>query len=283
MGKGGGSETTTTESEPWGPQQQYLQDVWSRAQGMADTPMQQYGGTTVGGQSAQTIESQQAGLGMIRNAGQGPMQGMINDVAGGRYLSPDSNPWIKGLADRGAADITRQFKQAAYPGASMGAMGRVGSGAESRNQRNAYYGLGQALQSNYANTYGQNYQMERGYMQQAPQMQAQYGADQRSQLGFGNMMGQGADQYAQRQLDDQVQKFNFGQMEPRQRQQDYTQQIMGGGVIPGTSTETQQWSAPGMSGGQWAGLGLGALSLFMGPGALFAAPAMAGSMMAGRR
>lgn len=256
-----GGQTTTQSTRPWEAQQPYLKEIYGQAQARYNDPLQQFGRGRVAGQSAMTMEAQQAGLQAIRGAGQGNVGGMIQDVAGGRYLSPDSNPWLRGLAEQGAQDISRQFKRAAFPGASMGAMGRVGSGFELNQQRAAYEGLGSALQRNYQNIYGANYGMERGFMQQAPQMQATYDANTRSQLGFGAQMGQGADIHAQRQLDDLIAKFRFTQQEPEQRLDRYTQRLYGG---PQYGTTTMYQSPQGMTQSQAAGLGISAMGLFMG-------------------
>ena len=253
--------TVETSSSPWGPQQPYMKDIWSQAQNLYGTPLQQFGASTVGPQSAMTQEGQQAGLGLIRGAGQGQQFGYINDVMSGQYLDPSSNPWLRQLADQGASDITRQFKTAAFPGASLGAMGRAGSGAEMNLQGQAYRGLGDALSRNYSNIYGQNYARERGYMQQAPGMMNQAQAGRRADIGMGTQLGGQADQYAQMQLNDLIQKFNFQQQEPGQRLDAYQQRIFGGGVIPGT--QTMPGGGQGFGAAQGIGAGLGLLGTLM--------------------
>ena len=261
---GSGGQTMTSESAPWGPQQQYMKDIWSQAQGLYGTPIEQYGASTVAGQSAMSQEGQQAGLGLIRGAGQGGQFGFLNNMMSGQYLSPDSNPWVKGLYDQGVSNITRDFKTAAYPGASMLGSGRSGSAMESMRQGQAYRGLGDALSANYANTYGRNYEMERGYMQQAPGMMQQAMAGQRANIGMGTALGAQADQYSQEQLDDLVRKFNFGQEEPGRRLDAYGRRVFGGGVIPGTTT--QQMPGQPFGPAQGVGAGLGLMSLLMGAG-----------------
>ncbi len=257
MGSGGAQETS---SSPWGPQQGYMKDIWSQAQNLYNTPLQQYGASTVGPQSAMSQEGQQAGLGLIRGAGQGQQFGYLNDVMSGQYLNPGTNPALQGMYDQGVSNITRDFKTAAYPGASMGSIGRAGSGAEMRQQGLAYRGLGDALSANYANTFGRNYEIERGYMQQAPGMMQNAMAGQRANIGMGTQLGGQADQYAQMQLNDLIQKFNFQQQEPGQRLDAYQQRIFGGGVIPGTQTMP---GGQGFGAAQGIGAGLGGLSMLL--------------------
>lgn len=261
---------TEMKSSPWEPQQQYMKDVWSQAQDLYGTPIQQYGPSTVGPQSAMTQEGQQAGLGLIRGAGQGSQFGYLNNVMSGQYLNPETNPYLQSMYDQGVVNITRDFKTAAYPGASMGAIGRVGSGAEMRQQGLAYRGLGDALSANYANTFGRNYEIERGYMQQAPGMMNQAQAGQRADIGLGTQLGGQADQYAQMQLNDLIQKFNFVQQEPGQRLDAYQQRIFGGGVIPGTQTLP---GGQGFGAAQGIGTALGVMGTLM---SMFPATAPAG-------
>ena len=268
---------TTTSNSPWGPQQPYMKDIWSQAQDLYGTPLQQYGGSTVAGQSAMSQEGQQAGLGLIRGAGQGQQFDYLNNVMGGQYLDPGTNPYLQSMYDQGVSNITRDFKTAAFPGASLGAMGRAGSGAEMNLQGQAYRGLGDALSANYANTFGQNYARERGYMQQAPGMMNQAQAGRRADIGMGTQLGGQADQYAQMQLNDLIQKFNFQQQEPGQRLDAYQQRIFGGGVIPGTQTMP---GGQGFGAAQGIGTGLGLIGTLM---SMFpaTAPVGVGMTMAG--
>lgn len=265
MGDQGGQTTTSTqESAPWAAMQPFMKDVWGQAQQQFGTPIQQYGGQRIGGQSAQTLESQQAGLGMIRGAGGGAGGEYIQNLLGGQFLSPDSNPYLRQMAEQGASDITRQFKTATAPGLSMAGIGRAGSGAEANLYGQGARGLGDALAANYANTYGQNYARERGFQQQGIGLASQFGANRRADIGFGSQMGMGADIYQQRLADEDIRRFNFGQQEPGQRLDDYVRHIMGGGVVPGTTTsETTQYGGGGMTPGQWAGLGVSTLGMFM--------------------
>ncbi len=274
MGKNGAQEMS---SSPWGPQQGYMKDIWSQAQDLYGTPLQQYGPSTVAPQSAMTQEGQQAGLGLVRGAGQGSQFGYLDDVMGGMYLDPAMNPALQGMYDQGVSNITRDFKTAAYPGASLGAIGRAGSGAEMRQQGLAYRGLGDALSANYANTFGRNYEIERGYMQQAPGMMDQAQAGRRADIDMGNALGGQADEYAQMQLNDLIQRFNFTQQEPGQRLDAYQQRIFGGGVIPGTQTMP---GGQGFGAAQGIGTGLGLIGTLM---SMFpaTAPVGVGMTMAG--
>ena len=81
---------------------------------------------------------------------------------------------------------------------------------------------------------------------------------------------------AQQAIDEARARFEFGQQEPRQRLQDYTQ-IVSGTVLPGTQTTEQTAGSPSF--GQRAiGGGLLGLGTY---GALQAAPSMVSSGLAG--
>ncbi len=257
----GGAQTTTTSSQPWKPQQQYLKMGFQQAEQLLNTPLQQFGPSTVAGQSAMSQEGQQAGLGLVRNAGQGAEFDYMNQVLGGQFLDPNSNPYLRSLADQGASDITRQFQTAVMPGTWGGGMGRVGSGASANMQKQSMIGLGDALQKNYSRIYGQNFQQERDRMQQGVGLMNQMRQGQRSDIMTGTQLGGGADAFAQAQLNDQIQKFNFLQQEPESRLDRFQQRITGGGVIPGRT----QGTVPGQQFGpaQGIGAGIGVMGLMM--------------------
>lgn len=90
----------------------------------------------------------------------GQAQGLIGDTIGGKYLSPDSNPYLQGMIDKTGRDVTdrvnAQFSQA----------GRYGSGAHG-------YGLSQGLADSENSLLAQNYSTERGIQNQAATLPAQ--------------------------------------------------------------------------------------------------------------
>jgi hypothetical protein len=247
----------STSSAPWKGQQKYLRDVFSQAQDQFGDELGFFPGSTVGGRSAQGLESEQAGLNMIRGqdfGGLGAADQYSQDVLGGKYLSPDTNPWLKQMGDQGAQDITRHYMRATAPGASMASMGRGGSGAEMNRQFGAQQALGGELSQFYGNLYGQNYARERGAMGQAAGMQPQLAAARRADVGFGAGMGQSAENYEQRLLNDLIQRFEYGRDEPGMRLDRYSNIIQKSGAIPGTSTVSRGFGIQDA-----LGLGIGAL------------------------
>lgn len=257
--------TIRTKSEPWEPIQGDLRGLLPDIREAYGSPDTFFPGSTVGGRSAMTLEGQQAGLGMIRG---GISQGAMMDeysqgIMRGDRLDGSTNPALMGLLNRGQADISRRFKQVAFPGSSQFGNQRAGSASELRNERNAYRGLGDALSNNYSAVMGRNYWNERGFQQQMPQFMAQYGANNRANIGMGSMLGGQADQYSQRLVDDQRQRHDFRQYELRNRlmgRQGALMQLGGAG-----GTQTQKVPGQGFGGAQIAGTVLGGLGMMFGP------------------
>ena len=268
--------TIRTKSEPWEPIQEGLKGLLPDIEQAYGTPDTFFPGSTVGGQSAMTLEGQQAGLGLIRGgiSNNQMMDEYSQGIMRGDRLDGSTNPALMGLLDRGQSDISRRFKQIAFPGSSQFGNQRSGSASELRNERNAYRGLGDALSNNYADVMGRNYWNERGFQQQMPQFQAQYGANNRASIGMGTQLGGQADQYSQRLVDDQRQRFDFRQYELRNRLMGRQGALMGLGGMGGQ--QTQKIPGQGFGGAQIAGTVLGGLGMAFGPmGGMF------GSMLGG--
>jgi hypothetical protein len=120
------------------------------------------------------------GAGGFLQQGAGAGLGFYDEALSGSRLDQSSNPALRGLADRGAADILRQYSTVAAP--SVYHKGNIGSGAEQNRMAAANIGLGDALGRNYDNVFGADYGRERGYMEQARmaaagQFGSQYGRE----------------------------------------------------------------------------------------------------------
>lgn len=237
MGTGGGT-TTTQENAPWEGQIEYLRDIFSRAQDRSNVPLGYFRGSTVGPQSAATQEGQQAGLGMIRGAGQGPGYDYLSQVLGGDFLSPDSNPYLRQIGEQGGQDIARHYQTAIAPQNSLGVYGRSGSPAEQMKTYGSERALGESLSRFYSNLYGGQYQQERGLQASALGMVPGLDASRRSDITTGTQLGGGADLYQQRLLDDLVNRFQFEQSEEDIRLGRYGQLIGGVQPIQGTTKVT---------------------------------------------
>ena len=134
-GGGGGSSpqyiqsTSTSTTTPWSEQQPYLKTLFSEAdrlrqqggpqyypgQTLADVPWQT--------QSAIDLASQRA---LNGNPLDSQAQGVASDTLSGKYMSPDSNPYLQSAFDSVRAQVQPQI-QSQFAGA-----GRSGSGLANR-------------------------------------------------------------------------------------------------------------------------------------------------------
>lgn len=267
---GGGSEpagTTqiTQNQDPWSGQQNYLTTGFSRAQSdILDTPRSMYPNSMVVPFSPQTEQA----LGMTENralSGSPALQAgnqQIANTAGGAYLN--SNPYLQSAMDSAMQGITRNYTNAVAPGVDSGfaGAGRYGSGLHANAQDMAQSNLAQQLGNVGASMSYQGYNDER--MNQlraaalAPQM-AQADYIDPAQLA---QVGQAREGMAAQNLQEQIDRYNFGQTEPRQRLAEYMA-LVAGGNFGGSSTTTQPYFQPtGLS----TGLGTAAMLTGIGGG-----------------
>lgn len=239
MSRGGGNDTkeTTTKAEPYGPSEPYLQDIMNEAASLyaSGTGMQYYPGSTVVPMSGQT----EASLAGQENLGYGMMGGsplysqsadIMSGYAGG--LAPSTFAGGQSLADyrdvlanQAMESVQDQFAGMGRTGASPQAQAAV---AQQFNQ--AY--VPTALQFREAEL---GRQQQANALGQAQQLQAagmlpgiQQAMDQRAMMGtnlLGNV-GQQREGYAGQYLQEDLQRYQFEQMAPYQRLQQYTGTIL---------------------------------------------------------
>jgi hypothetical protein len=168
----------TSKTEPWSGAQPYITDYLKRGKSLSNTPFQYNPGDTVVDFAPET----QFGLAATT---QRAMQGSPVNLAAqqnatntltGQYMSPDSNPWLKGAYDTAANDVTgrinSQFSNDNFGGTA--------------HQEVLTRGLGEVAN----NMFGGNYQQERGRQMQtmgmAPQLAETDYRDMQALLGVGD-------------------------------------------------------------------------------------------------
>lgn len=262
-----GTQTTTQKSEPWAAQQPYLQDVFAEAQNQyRGSAPNYYPSSTIAGQSADTLQAQT----MARNAALGgagglqTAQGVANDTAAGKYLSPDSNPWLADTYNKAADAVTRQFQTTQLPGvdSAMEGAGRYGSGSWALARGAATDSYGRTIGGLATDIYGGNYQNERNR-----QMDAVNNAGATYGLGFMpsqalGLVGQQQDQRAQDVLNENIQRYNYEQNLQRNKLAQY-QGLISGNYGGTSTTQTPIYGNPLAS---ILGTGLGIAGLFGGGG-----------------
>ena len=243
LGGGGGSQKST--SAPWHGQAGYLSDLYARAQNQyLNDPREFYPDKTYTpySQEREQALSMQTQRGQYGSPEINAARGNMVDTLGGKYLDPSSNPWLQKTYDAAARPMISSFKRSVLPGTSLSQYGRGGSGAEASRQGDAYENiLGRGLRDLGTDIYGGNYNRERGN-----QMQAMGMAPGMQQAGYRDIgaltdVGRQREDFMQRQLKDLMDRFYFGQDEPRERLAEYSGLI---GQPIGTSRSTgSNWNA----------------------------------------
>jgi hypothetical protein len=238
MASGGSSSGSSQSStDPWKGQQKYLSDIYQRARGLSNEPMEYYGSSTVGPEGARTtdyrnmVADRVEGGSSLLNAAQDQTEGVIR----GDYLN--ANPYRDEAFDAGAEAITRNYKRSMIPGidSRYAGSGRFGSYAHRGSGREGQRVLSNELGNLADQFYFQDYGRERGFQEEATRAAPGMAAadfDEMAQLGA---VGQQEDRYSQAQLDDLVRRFDFGQREPWERLSMYSQAL---GTSPVMSSQS---------------------------------------------
>lgn len=260
MSGGGGSSvraqptttTTTTTSEPWAQQKPFLVDVFENAQNNYDNsnlsffPGQTFAPFSPETQAALGAQTNRAITGSpVMNTAQQELQSTLS----GDYLDA-GNPHFSQMADRIRGEV--------LPGidARFGASNRAGSGLHGRA---VGQGLGDAIGALAYQNYGDERTNQMRGMLFAPQMANQDYFDIAKLAEVGGIR----EDQTQAQINQDIARHDFEQMEPWQRLGLYNAMIQGnyGGSGSGTSTGQQFFPTSslgaGMLGTGLSGLGAG--------------------------
>lgn len=276
MSSGGGDQTTTTRTEPYSPAEPYLKDILGEAERLyrSGVGRQYFPGSTVVPFAPQTEEAlklqQAAGL---EQAGPsalfGQAAGTLGQFASGAMpssysqLTPQAD-YLSNVRSGITSDVMANIQS------QFGGMGRTGTSPAA--QQAAARGVGAA----YAPIAAQQASQERARELQSiesglgRQFQAagalpglQKAIDQRRMGGIQTLGGVGTayENLANRQLQDQIARFRFGQEAPFNILQQYAGLIspIGGGFPTSYATGPSQQSGgiSGAFGGAVAGSALG--------------------------
>lgn len=236
--------TSTSISEPWSGIKPFLTGpetgVYPRARELyRQGGPEVYTGPRVAGLD---IGQQFGGSGLVGMAMQNPLLGLgqeyFANTLGGAYLQPQSNPYLSGMYQSAAEDITNQFAQQLGGVTSrFGQSGRTGSPGMMNAVTGAYGQLGKTLGQAATNLYGTAYENERnrqqGVFNALPQMLT---AEQGLYTGAAQG-GQLFRDYNQQLLDAQRAVFEAQQRRPYENLQYYAN-IIQPGVSAGGSART---------------------------------------------
>jgi hypothetical protein len=256
--------TTTQESantSPWSVQTPYLKKGFKRAGKLFNRPMQYFPESTVASMGQPTTDAINQIIGQSQNNPYlaGATDYFDQSVGGGFLPTPSNqysfsgggvggpsmssgNPYLDAMYQAGTAASTRNFTQNVVPGlgAKFGMSGRSGSPGMMNALQAASTGYGEGMGNFAADLYGTAYENERRRQQEmamfAPElMNAQLGAS-----AAGLEASQLLDEQRQRELSDQVARFQFEQEEPWKRLERYMGNISGAYGSNKTATTTAE-------------------------------------------
>ena len=270
MSSGGGNQTTVQRTEPYKPAEPYLQDILGEASNIYRSGVGRsfFPGSTVvpfANQTQEALNLQQAAA--LEQAQNSPLQAQAAQTFGQFAMSPQSSyagltpqaDYLSGIRSNITSDVLGDVQS------QFGGMGRTGTSPM------AQQAVARGVTQGYAPIAAQLASQERGREQSGMesgfgrQLQAagqlpgiQQGMDMRRQQAIGQLGGVGSayENLAQRQLQDQIQRFQFGQQSPMNTLQQYAGLISP--IASGFPTSNQ--TGPGTQSGGLSGAFGGAVA-----------------------
>ena len=219
--------TTTSGIDP--TMRPYVEKGLSEAQKLYETyTPQYYGGQTYVSPSAQT-ESALSQAETLARAGS-PLinQAMMQQqgAVGGQYLG--ANPYLQAALRPGQEAATQAYNQAIGGTRSQAAgAGRYGSGAQTQLESLSQQNLANALANQAGQASYQNYAAERGLQEQAARYAPQMAQAAYQPINQLLQTGQAREDYSQKALQSEIDRFNFAQNLPYQRLAQFTSTVAG--------------------------------------------------------
>lgn len=236
-----GTSTTIQSSDPWSGQSPYLEKGFKRAESdILEKPAQYYPNSTVVGFSGQTSDALQMAEDRARggSALQTGAKNVIQDTLEGKYMG--ANPYLDQAIDTATRPMVENFNTSVMPAVQSGfsGKGRYGSGMQAFQQREAAKDvnrqIGDVAGSMAYQNYGRGMQDMMNAAQLAPTL-AQTDYDDISKL---QQIGGIRESQAGAELQDDINRFNFGQQAPKDALKEYMS-LVAGGSFGGTSTGTE--------------------------------------------
>lgn len=265
---GGGNTTSTTKMEPPAQVLPYLSGYMDKAAAIANTPYKVYQGQRI----ANITPEQRMGSNMTAaqalNGFQGQLDGMnvFQDTLQGKYMDPNSNPWLTATAQKAMGDISNNYRTGTgvNTDAAAARAGAFGGSAWQQQVNANERALGDSLGNAANQFYGQNYFNERNNQMSAmnmmPTMQNMGYTDAEKLMGVG-------DNFRQYQQD--LLNAQYGDWQEAQNYPAKTLDIFGNALratmgAGGTQTTSQSGAYQpsrfaNAAGGAMAGFGIGGL------------------------
>lgn len=246
-----------SETKPWKPHGIQLKKLYAEANALYDQgPLQYFPGQTLADRhpfSSQATQNISDLVGNFNIDSLGSALDQNQRTLSGEYLSPFTNPNLRATGDAAAEDITRSYSRTVAPqiasrfagsGRSMGP--NTGMNAEGAAMSAGRRDLGQELSQMYSGLYAGAYEAERGRQfeagNQAVSLQgAQLGLRQQQFNEQGALAAAGRDefQYAQLQINEMMDRFNFEQYAPYEALSQFQQYIQSGSQFSTTKNTSK--------------------------------------------
>lgn len=210
-------QTVTSKSEPWAEAKPYYIDLYKKAQeAFGATNKKVYGGDLwAGPTSLQKKAAKELGANQWQQ-GAGDLRTLGKDTVSGKYLDPNTNPWLKKTADMAIGDVTRNYTRNVLPNMGSAAIsgGAYGGGRQGVMEGLAAGEFGREAGDIATNIYGSNYQQERDRQMQGGNLFNQ--ANQLEAMHLQGMAGAGQQeqQWQQGQLNEDYQRWQQQQAAP---------------------------------------------------------------------
>lgn len=257
MGGSPKNTTSTQKVEPWDAAKPYYERLYGQAeQAFNATNRAPYAGELYAAPNATqqqaldmyrgmagTIGAQHDAAGLYQ--GVAPVNQLAQDTISGKYLTPDSNPYIKAAYEATVRPIEQRLTRSILPSIqdqsiAQGAFGGAGNGVQNALATSDF--TQQALDVG-SRMYDANYQRERQLQMMAPQLfaQAQGLVGQADQLSLlpAQLLDQAGSQqqsWEQAALDAALQRYNIDQAAPWAGLGEWGQILNGGGFSSAGTT-----------------------------------------------
>lgn len=245
MSAGGGQSSNKASTSVPKFQKKYLEDLYQRGQTeVANNPMEMYGGPMVAAQDPATLGYYDRALDYSQNgnAALNEAGGYNSDVLQGKYLSPESNPYLRGTYDQAARAVTENYRDSVLPAVTsrFARAGMAGGGGFIGARAQADQSLARSLGDVATNIYGGAYDAERGRMDSARSFAPTLADDEANRIGLAGDVGQQKQAYQQSLIDELISRFDFAQNEPAQRLSRYANLL--GNPITLSNSSSKSWN-----------------------------------------
>lgn len=242
MGKDG-SETTETKNVPWGPQGEQLERGYDWSRELSQIVKQYFPGQTVGGRDRLSIEARgmtgQLGGEEYRQQG----EDYLTQILRGDFMQVGGeNPYLDQLSDVYGNKAREQYQRSTAPTnfSRFAGAGRSSSDAMNKAMGQSNREFSEGLTRANAAIYKGDYDMRRDERFRALGMMPMMQGMSMNDIGQRRQQGAIEENYLQRLLNSDIDRFNFGQGEEDVRLDQFMQRISGNMGFGSRSSQTTQ-------------------------------------------